>query len=248
MNNRICISIPITSEKLGDNLKIIKKAFNEAPDIIELRFDYINDLNAINQSFLSPLVELIKSNCLCFFTFRSFKEGGNIEIEEVMRLKIIKELIKSKPDYLDIEMETEDFILSQVISLAINEKVNLIFSYHDFYKTAPLDEALSYINMFITRLKDKFKLDLNFIENFIYKIIFTSKEFKDNLVPLNICASLYKKYNIVSFCMDKKGIFSRIFCTEFGSFLTYASFEKETASGQLKIEKIRKYHELLFKP
>jgi len=246
MNNRICISIPITSEKLRANLKLIKKALKADPDFIELRFDYINDLTIINQNFLIPLVELIKSNCLCIFTFRSFKEGGKIEIEEAMRLEILKDLIKAKPDYLDIEMQTEDFILSQVIPLVINEKVNLLFSYHDLYKTAPLDEAQSRINLFIHRLKDKFKLDMSIIEIWIYKLIFTAKNFNDNLIPLNLCASLSNKFNIVSFCMGKKGIISRIFCTKFGSFLTYASLEKKTAPGQLKIEKIRKYHELLF--
>ena len=248
MKDRICISIPLTSEKREDNLTIIKKAMKGDPDFIELRFDYINDLTAINQEFLSPLVELIKSSCLCIFTFRSFIEGGKIEIEEAMRLEILKELIKSKPDYLDIEMQTEEFILSQVISLAINEKVKLLFSYHDFYKTAPLNEAQNRINLFIHRLKDKFKLDMKYIEIWIYKLIFTAESFNDNLIPLNLCAGLSNKVNIVSFCMGEKGIFSRIYSTKFGSFLTYASLEKETAPGQLKIEKIRKYQELLFNP
>ena len=156
MNNRICISIPIISEKLRVNLRVIKTALKANPDFLELRFDYFNDLTAINQHFLIPLVDLAKSQCLCIFTFRSFKEGGKSEIEEVMRLEILKELIKAKPDYLDIEMETEEFILSQVINLAINEKVNLLFSYHDFHKTAPLNEAQSRINLFIHKLKDNF--------------------------------------------------------------------------------------------
>lgn len=248
MNDRICISIPIISVKPSDNLKIIKKALKGDPDCIELRFDYINDLTAINQRFLSPLVELIKSSCLCIFTFRSFLEGGKIEIEEAMRIDILKELIKSKPDYLDIEMETEEFILSQIIGLAIDKKVNFLFSYHDFYKTAPLNETQSRLNLFIHKLKDEFKLDMNFIEICIYKFVFTAENLNDNLIPLNLCASLSRNFKIVSFCMGKKGTFSRIFCTKFGSFLTYASLEKETAIGQLKIEKIRKYQELLFNP
>lgn len=246
MTNQICISIPITSKKLRANLKLIKKALKADPDFIELRFDYINDLTIIDQHFLIPLVELIKSNCLCIFTFRNFKEGGKIEIEETIRLEILKDLIKAKPNYLDVEMETEEFLLSQVIRLAINEKVNLLFSYHDLYKTPPLNEAQSRINLFIHRLKDKFKIDMSFIEIWMYKLIFTAKSLNDNLIPLNLCASLSNKFNIVSFCMGKQGIISRIFCTKFGSFLTYASLEKETAPGQLRIEKIRKIHELLF--
>ncbi|TFG04014.1 MAG: type I 3-dehydroquinate dehydratase [Promethearchaeota archaeon] len=246
MNNRICISIPIISEKLRVNLKVIKKALKADPDFIELRFDYLTDLTTINQHFLIPLVELTKSYCLCIFTFRSFKEGGKSEIEELMRLEILKELIKAKPDYLDIEMETEEFILSQIISLAIDEKVNFLFSHHDFHKTSPLNEAQSRINLFIHKLKDKFKIDMNLIEIWIYKLIFTAETFNDNLIPLNLCDKLCDKYNIVSFCMGKKGTFSRIFCTKFGSFLSYASLATETAPGQLKIEKIRKYHKLFF--
>ena len=252
MNNRICISIPITSEKLGDNLKIIKRALNKNPDFIELRFDFIEDLIAVNQNFLVPLVELIKSSCSSIFTFRSFKEGGKIELDEETRFQMLKTLIISKPNYLDVEMGTEENILSQIIQLAIKENVTLIFSHHEFNKLGPKLEAdyfnyyHCYVNRFINRLEEKFNVDKTYINGYIYKIIFTAEKIIDNLIPLNLCANLGSKFNIISFCMGKKGIFSRIFCTKFGSFLTYASLEKETAPGQIKIEKIRKYHELLF--
>lgn len=242
MNNRICVSLPITSGEVNENVKVIKEALKYEPHYIELRFDFIDDLAAINQSLLTPLIDLIHPKCSSIFTFRSFKEGGKIELEEERRFQILKTLISSKPDYLDIEMGTEGHILSQVIISAIKENLTLIFSHHDFEKTPSLDESQIHINMFINRLKDDFNLNFNFIENSIYKIIFTAEKGIDNLIPLNLCASLNDKFKIISFCMGKKGKFSRIFCTKFGSFFTYASLEKETAPGQIKIEKIRKIH------
>ena len=252
MYDRICISIPITSEKLGVNLKIIENALNEKPDFIELRFDFIDNLAAINQTFLSPLVEFIKSSCLSILTFRSAKEGGKIELDKETRFQLLKTLISSKPNYLDIEMETKEEVLLQIIKLAIKKNVTLIFSHHELIKEIPLLEAhyyyYYYIIGFINRLEDNFKIDTLYIKNCIYKIIFTAEKFIDNLIPLNLCTNLNNKFKIISFCMGKKGTFSRIFCTKFGSFLTYASLEKETALGQIKIEKIRKCHKLFFNP
>jgi 3-dehydroquinate dehydratase-1 len=244
MNDLICISIPVTSGKLGDNLIIIKEALKYKPDFIELRFDFIDNLAAIGQSLLAPLIDLIKPNCPCIFTFRSFKEGGKIELDEEKRLQILKMLINSHPNYLDIEMETQDQILSQIVNSAIKENVTLIFSHHNLKKTVLVDEAHSYITLFINKLKGNFHIDKTQIEDYIYKIIFTAEKFVDNLIPLNLCAILSKEIKIISFCIGKVGVFSRIFCTEFGSFFTYSSLEEETAQGQIKIEKIRKIRQL----
>ena len=248
MNNRICVSLPITSGKVKENVKVIKEALKYEPFCIELRLDYLEDLDAINQNLLEPLLEIIEPKCSSIFTFRSFREGGNTQIEEGKRLQILKELISIKPNYIDIEMDTKDITLTQIINSAVNEKVNLIFSHHDFEKSLSLDESQTYINMFIKKLKDDFNLNMNLVENSIYKIIFTAEKFTDNLIPLTLCANLKDKIKIISFCMGDIGIFSRLFCTEFGSFFTYTSLEKKTAPGQLKIEKIRKYQEMFFTP
>ena len=46
--------------------------------------------------------------------------------------------------------------------------------------------------------------------------------------------------------MGEIGILSRILCVKFGSLWTYASMEDKTAPGQIKIEKMREIHQLLF--
>jgi len=46
--------------------------------------------------------------------------------------------------------------------------------------------------------------------------------------------------------MSDLGVLSRILCVKFGSLWTYGSLEEKTAPGQIKIEKIREIHQLLF--
>jgi 3-dehydroquinate dehydratase type I len=46
--------------------------------------------------------------------------------------------------------------------------------------------------------------------------------------------------------MGEVGLLSRILCVKFGSLWTYGSLDEKTAPGQIKIEKIREIHQLLF--
>jgi len=245
MNNHIAISLPITSGKIKENIKIIKRALINKPNYIELRFDYIDDLDAINEDLIRPLLKIIEPKSSSIFTFRHIREGGRTQIGEKKRLKILKELICLKPNYLDIEIEIKDEDLSRIVGSAINEEVNLIFSHHNLKNTPIFIEVQNNIKKFIIKLEDKFNLNSDSLENYVFKMIFTADKLADNLVPLKLCSEFNNDYNIVSFCIGKEGIFSRVFCLNFGSFFTYGSLEKKTASGQIKIEKIRKIHQLL---
>ncbi|MFX1589330.1 MAG: type I 3-dehydroquinate dehydratase, partial [Promethearchaeota archaeon] len=78
------------------------------------------------------------------------------------------------------------------------------------------------------------------------KLIFTAQKFEDNLIPLKLCKELsHSNQKIISFCMGSLGIFSRLMCVLTGSFLTYASLEEKTASGQLNIRKMREIFGIL---
>ncbi|TFF85923.1 MAG: type I 3-dehydroquinate dehydratase [Promethearchaeota archaeon] len=246
MNNRICISIPINSGSIKINRKIIERALEYHPNFLELRFDYIKDISLINPEFLNHLIEIISPKSSSIFTFRAYKEGGNRKIQDESKQGLLSKLTGAKPDYLDIEMSTEDHILSKIIDSCVKEKVKIVFSSHDFNATPPLGEIKNSLHLFIDRLKNKINVDLELIEKCVFKIVLTAKKFEDNLVPLNLCADLKGRYKIISFCMGSKGVFSRFFCPKFGSFFTYASFEKETAPGQIKIEKIKNFYQKMY--
>ena len=248
MKFNICVAVPITSGDLERNELIMHEVLDENPEFVELRFDYIEDIRQITPLFVKNLLELIGSQTQTIFTFRDFSEGGQIELGNVERLKIIKLLIEAHPQFYDIEMNNDRETLRSVIKLARENDVKLIYSFHDFEKTPSYDEGVRCIEKFKDELVNNYMVDFLSIKNIIFKIIFTAQTFEDNLVPLKICNILSEKdkiKNVISFCMGELGIFSRVVCLKAGSFLTYASLEEKTAPGQINIRNMREFLQLL---
>jgi 3-dehydroquinate dehydratase-1 len=181
------------------------------------------------------------------FTFRRKQEGGQYKLSIKERLKVIRHLIEAKPDYLDIEINSESEVLKSLIDLAYDNKVKLIFSYHDFEKSVTYEETAEMLTKFNEKLNQELNIDLNNINESIFKIILTAQVFDDNVQVLNTCIKLSQQNRkFVCFAMGEVGILSRILCVKFGSLWTYGSLEEKTAPGQIKIEKIREIHQLLF--
>jgi len=247
MKYKICVAIPIKSEDLNTNKKLIETALDNSPNLIELRFDYINEAEFITHSFLKELMSIIPPKIPRIFTFRRKQEGGQYNLSINERIEVLRHLIEVKPDYLDIEINSESKVLKSLIDLAYDNKVKLIFSYHDFEKSITYEETGEILSRFNEKLKQELIIDLYKINGSIFKIISTAQVFDDNVKVLNICKKLSRQdKKFVCFAMGEVGILSRILCVKFGSLWTYGSLEEETAPGQIKIEKIREIHQLLF--
>ena len=130
MKYKICIAIPIKSADLNINKQIIEKALENSPDLIEFRFDYIYEVGFITHSFLKKLMSTIPPKIPKIFTFRRKQEGGQYHISTNERLEVLRRLVEVSPDYLDIEINSESVVLEEIIDLAYNNNVKLIFSYH----------------------------------------------------------------------------------------------------------------------
>lgn len=240
MKYKICVPIPVKSSDIRELKKLINQTLRYNPNLIEFRLDYINDIKSITPFFLNELKSTVQSNIPVIFTFRDHKEGGITKIDGRKHLEILKMLILSQPNYLDIEMRIEKNFLTDIINLAYQNKVKLIFSYHDFDKTPSFEIATSQIQNFMNQLSAIFGLESPKVERFTLKMIYTAESFEDNLIPLKLCKDLTKKnIQIISFCMGKLGIFSRVLCVLNGSSFTYASIIEETAPGQINIENLR---------
>ena len=70
MKYKICVAIPIKSANLILNKQIIESVLDKSPDLIEFRFDYINNVNLVTHSFLNELVSIIPPKIPKIFTFR----------------------------------------------------------------------------------------------------------------------------------------------------------------------------------
>ncbi len=247
MKYKICIAIPIKSGDLNINKQIIENALEKKPDLIEFRFDYITEAEFITHSLLKELVSTIPPKIPKIFTFRRSQEGGQYNLSINEKLDVLRRLIEVKPEYLDIEINSESKVLKSLIDLAYNNKVKLIFSYHDFENSATYEETAEILNRFDEKLKHELFINLYKINGCIFKIIFTAQVFDDNVQVLNICKELFRQDKMfVCFAMGEMGVLSRILCVKFGSLWTYGSLEEKTAPGQIKIEKIREIHQLLF--
>ena len=248
MKFNICIPIPVRNPNIKVIQPLIDKALNIKPNLIELRFDYITDFKSLSMEFLKNLSKIISPQATIIFTFRDPSEGGHVQIQQEDRFNIYKMFINAKPHFIDIEMALDIKILDELITLAQQNRVNLIFSYHDFNRTFSFEEARNHILNFESRLTQELHIDQKLFEGFIYKIIFTANTFEDNLTPLKLCKEISSsKKKIISFCMGPLGVFSRIICVFTGSYLTYAFLEEseKTAEGQIHIEKMKEFYDLI---
>ncbi len=247
MKYKICIAIPIKTADLNINKQLIETALKKSPDLIELRFDYISEAELITQSLLKDLMSIIPPKFPKIFTFRRKQEGGQYNLSVNERLEVLKHLLEIKPDYLDIEINSESEVLKNLIDLAYDNKVKLIFSYHDFEKLVTYEETTEILDRFDEKLKHELSIDGDKIKESIFKIISTAQVFDDNVQVLNVSKKLSQQNKkFVCFAMGDVGLLSRILCVKFGSLWTYGSLEEQTAPGQIKIEKIREIHQLLY--
>jgi len=251
MKFNICVAIPVKKGNFKDFESILKSILSTNPNLVEFRFDYVDDIENITPDFLENILNLTKPNVLSIFTFRDKSEGGQYEqiLPREGYLNVINILIEAQPEYIDIEMNSDLHILGEIIKKASDNDVKLIFSYHDFEKTPIYEEIQHILERFKDKLLNNHLIDFLTFKQVIFKMIFTAQKLEDNLIPLKLCEKFSereKEQGIISFCMGENGIFSRITCVKFGSFLTFASFEDATAPGQIKIEAMRELHKQLF--
>lgn len=241
---KICIAIPIKSVSTYEKKELLSEVINHNPDYIELRFDYLDETTTLNSKFIKFLLELSNIPIIC--TFRKHSEGGHCKISDEKRLSILKKIINTKPEFLDIEMDNSLKFFEEILPLTIPNQIALIFSHHNFKETPNNKEMENIIYDFKSRLK---KIDLftdEIFNNCIWKLIFTAERFEDNLKVLKFCKSMvFQNKRVITFCMGKLGIFSRLLSVKLGGFLTFGSFMEKTAPGQININKMREIYSLL---
>ena len=241
----VCLAIPVNSDNYKDLELIIRESIRSGSNFIEFRFDYLKNEELITTNFLRDLKKLIPATVSSIFTLRHHSEGGKLKINEYKREEIIQRFFEVKPDFIDIEMNSNKDLLKKIKGISDISNIKLIFSYHDFIKTPDFNHSKSIVDKFEHLLLDELNINIKTINNSVYKLIFTAQEFRDNFIPIQIC-NFYSKSNrnIISFCMGDLGIFSRIYSLKSGAFLTYGSSMEKTAPGQISSKDIKEWLDL----
>ncbi|MEJ2241994.1 MAG: type I 3-dehydroquinate dehydratase [Candidatus Bathyarchaeota archaeon] len=224
MTIKVCVSLP--PKTIDECINLIQKAEAQNPDFIEIRLDYLEEYNRVNEISSYTKIPLIATN-------KSVKQHGTFSGTESERQSILIEAAKNGFNYVDVDLGIQN--QTKLISNLHNYEAKVIVSYHDFKKTPSLPELNNILNEMLV------------LEADICKIITTAQNMSDNLVLLNFISDVSKKIKIVCFAMSEFGKHSRLVSPLFGAFFTFASLDKKrkTAEGQLTLEEVNLAYETL---
>ncbi len=209
------ICVPIIRNSFDSALKLANKAIKLGADILELRIDALDNPDSDK---IQNLIDNIDHRFIA--TNRMREEGGFFKGSELERTEILVE-VAEMVDFIDIELQTEVKYRSKVIKSSLSS----IISYHDFDKTPNMTELLNVVE------KGKELGD-------IAKFAVMPRNIHDTLTVLEV---LSRVNNTIGISMGDLGKYTRVVAPLFGSPLTFASVDYESAPGQLDIQTTRKF-------
>lgn len=233
---KICVSmVGETASELVAEAEFIKE---HEVDIAEWRVDFFKEslkIEKVKEALREIRKVLIDKPII--FTFRTFTEGGKIDIDTKYYMEINKAVIETKLiDIVDIELINDEKDIRLLIKQAHQNNIKAIVSSHDFNKTLPKDEI-------INRLVTAHKLGAD-----IPKIAVMPNSAEDVITLLDASRIAKEKYidaPIIAVSMSGKGIISRLSGELFGSSVTFGAAKNSSAPGQVQVETLRKMIELL---
>ncbi|MEN4006966.1 MAG: type I 3-dehydroquinate dehydratase [Methanobacteriaceae archaeon] len=205
-NPMICA--PIIEKKSESVLESAKKAVDLGADILEFRIDALEDIDEIQNIIAEINHPVIATN-------RVKSEGGFFNGSEEERISILIKAAKYA-DIVDIELQTETELREKVI----NASKSTIISYHNFKKTPSFRELLAVV------AKEKEIGD-------IAKFAVMPNNNKDTLTVLKVLSEVS---DTIGIAMGDIGKYTRVIAPIFGSPITFASVDNESAPGQLDIQ------------
>ncbi|MFA6465753.1 MAG: type I 3-dehydroquinate dehydratase [Desulfurivibrionaceae bacterium] len=217
---RLCVSIAGATP--AETLALAKKA-EAIADVIEIRLD----------SMAHPEIPLFLNGLgkPLLFTNRPTWEGGSYAGEEKERIALLKQAAQAGAAYVDIELNSDPTLATELIGAARANNCKTIVSWHDFKCTAS-SQALSEI----FQRQCRSGADIG-------KIVTTARCFQDVFRVLALQEQAAELgLPLIAFCMGPIGMISRVATTDLGGYMTYAAPDNgpATAPGQLPASSLRR--------
>jgi 3-dehydroquinate dehydratase/shikimate dehydrogenase len=211
----LCVPIFVSSLEQAKRDAIL--AAEHGADLVEYRIDTFTDTQN-----LDLLVR--ESPVPCILTCRSVEEGGQSELSDEERVKILDYPYTPTPRYVDLELQT----FQRLPWASVIPNSALILSSHDF-KGRP-DRLYNLVAA------------MNASPANVNKIVWTARTIRDNIEAFEVLLSRQKA--TIALCMGEAGTISRILAKKFGAFLTFASLARgaETAPGQVTIDDLKRLY------
>jgi 3-dehydroquinate dehydratase-1 len=218
MHGKLCAAI--VSKDSESMISSAREALSVGADLVEFRLDHLAKLEDDLPSRLDEFADR------CIITLRERSQGGSFAGSESERLRLLKSFSSINPLYLDVELDAAKRNPELVKELS-KKCQNLIISFHDFKSTPDL-------NVLVGVYRDAIRLGA------VSKIVTTANSTQDNVTVLSLYGMAKAEGNLISFAMGEIGALTRVLCLYMGSPLSYVSFGKASAPGQIPLEMMRK--------
>lgn len=217
---RLCVSIAAATPT--EALALAKES-EPVADVIEIRLDSMAnpDIPFFLEGLGKPLL----------FTNRPTWEGGSCTGEERERIALLKKCAEAGAAYVDIELNADPTLATELIVAARANNCRTIVSWHDFKCTASR-QALQEI----FQRQCRSGADIG-------KIVSTARCFQDVFRVLALQEEAAELgFPLIAFCMGPFGMISRVATTDLGGYMTYAAPDNgpATAPGQLPASSLRR--------
>lgn len=224
-SSRICVSIG--RENIDDAVAVAESVASLA-DVLEIRLDCLRNPD------IRPFIGKIKQPLL--FTNRPQWEGGAFAGEEEQRLALLLQAVSEEVAYVDLELLAPADSQQNMRSALQDSNTQLILSWHNFTDTPSREELVGRMAMMQDNGAD------------IGKIITTAHDHEDVLRVLQLQEVAAKlDFPLVTFCMGKPGVVSRVATCGLGGYMTYCAVNEQeaTAPGQLSVTAMREIYALM---
>lgn len=234
------VCVPIVEKTREDILSTAKAICSTEADLVEWRADWYEDVSAFSEVIkTADMLRSILGETPLLFTFRSAREGGEKELSLESYATLLESVAKTGfVDLIDVEVFSGDDAVKNIIQTAHAHGVKVIASNHDFTGTPAREEL-------IARLCKMQDLGAD-----ILKIAVMPQTRSDVLTLLSVTeemSSLHTSRPVITMSMGRTGTLSRLCGEVFGSAVTFASFGKVSAPGQIAIEDLKAGLRLLHK-
>lgn len=229
---KICVPVvETTTEKIIQQIQELQNC-----DLIELRIDFYENIHDLKQVHELLLQVRQQTNLPLLLTYRSLKEGGHIQLSDQEYLSLVQTACQSRCiDIVDIELESGNMLVYQLVEIAHQNHVKVLMSYHDFEKTPAVME-----------MKERLE-KMEIMGADICKIAVMPFSYKDVIQLLNTTMEMSQRLTrpLVTMSMGKIGKITRIVGELVGSYITFASVGQSSAPGQLTLEDMQTLLEVI---
>lgn len=234
------VCVPIVEKTREDILSTAKAICSTEADLVEWRADWYEDVSAFSEVIkTADMLRSILGETPLLFTFRSAREGGEKELSLESYATLLESVAKTGfVDLIDVEVFSGDDAVKNIIQTAHAHGVKVIASNHDFEGTPAREEL-------VARLCKMQDLGAD-----ILKIAVMPQSRSDVLTLLSVTEEMSSRHSsrpLITMSMGRAGTLSRLCGEVFGSAVTFASFGKVSAPGQIAIEDLKAGLRLLHK-